>query len=319
MHLLPPTENNNKPNGKLTIKNPGPMTLIQDFGRFGHQHIGYTPSGPMDEHAFLWANKLLGNSLYAAQLEITLGPFSAVFSQATTIAICGAASNIFINDQPVNSWQSFFIKAEDKLTIKPSVNGLRTYLAIKGGFIEQQHRNSVAMNSRENTGPNNGKPFTINSQLNYHSATTRTIQRYIPESYKPNYQTQISLGIIPGYQYSSLTKTAIDSLLNSEYTITPLSNRMGYRLDGNAIIINKNTLLSEGVTFGTIQIPPDGNPIILLKDRQTIGGYPKIGTVNHIDCFRLSQRRPGEKITFRLTTLEKSQAELKRFYSFFVK
>ncbi|MDX1266539.1 MAG: biotin-dependent carboxyltransferase family protein [Oceanisphaera sp.] len=294
----------------LRILTPGPLSLVQDLGRHGHQHIGVSPGGPMDEHAFLWANRLLDNPLNAPQIEIAMGQFSCEFHADTCIALTGADMNATLNGQAVAVWQSLHIRAGDQLSLSGARHGIRTYLAVKDGFKVTGILNSSATVMRDGLGgaDRQGGKLAAQDLLGY-NVTSLILTRQVPRQFIPEYSQNISLNIIPGYQYDRFDKTERERFFSSEYTVTPQIDRMGYRLSGAAIRCQTSSLISEGIALGAIQIPADGQPIILMRDRQTIGGYPKIGCVTARDLSTLAQCQPGAKIRFIEKDLYQAEAE----------
>ncbi len=314
--------------GVLTLIQAGPHTLLQDLGRRGTQHLGFSQSGAIDEHSFLWANKLVGNEMNSPCLEISFGPFECIFSADTVIAITGAANNIHItkyhDDEttPITGWESITIDAGDKLFIAAPKSGLRTYLAVQQGFLFDSKFNSAAMVPKESSGPYNGGCFSKGQQLEYcspqKSVCKHKIKKMTPRRYIPDYAQILILDFIPNPHFLKIAPELIQKFATSEYRVSQQSNRMAYSLESESpITIEKTPQLSSATPYGTIQIPPNGQPFILLKDRQTIGGYPVLGYVTHIDCFKLGQRRPHQKVRFSHTTLEASQDKLAEFYTFF--
>ncbi len=301
--------------GQLHILQSGPLTLLQDLGRRGSQASGFCQSGALDEHAYLWANKLLDNPNNAA-LEITLGPFECKFSQPCQIAITGGAHKIKINGKPTHTWRSLTINTGDCLQLPPPKHGLRSYLAIQGGFHHKPFFNSAAMCPRERSGPFNGLPFKKNDTLNYTPKPSKpqNTSRITPPQYIPDYrENELTLHVIPWHNH-----TEKDELWQHTFTIHNDANRMAYKLQGPALTsTSSNNQLSFAVPLGSIQLPPDGQPIILMKDRQTIGGYPVLGCVTQKDLWSLGQMRAGTKVKFQKTHLEKSQNMLKKHYDFF--
>ncbi len=294
----------------LRILTPGPLSLVQDLGRHGHQHIGVSPGGPMDEHAFLWANRLLDNPLNAPQIEITMGQFSCQFQADTTIALTGADMSATLNGQPVAVWQSLHIRAGDQLSLSGARRGIRTYLAVKDGFKVTGILNSCATVMRDGLGgaDRRGGKLAAQDLLEY-KVTSPIPTRQVPQQFIPEYGQDISLNVIPGYQYDRFDKAERERFFSTEYTVTPQMDRMGYRLSGAAIHCQTASLVSEGIALGAIQIPADGQPIILMRDRQTIGGYPKIGCVTARDLSTLAQCQPGAKVRFIEKDLYQAEAE----------
>ncbi len=306
--------------GQLKVLQSGPHTLLQDLGRKGTQHLGFCQSGAIDEHSFLWANKLLGNNMHCPSLEISFGPFECEFTEETTIAITGAAQYILFNNAPINGWQSVHVNPGDRLQVKTPKHGLRSYIAVKNGFHFDSHFNSAAMVPRENSGPFDGKCFSRGQTLDYaiQTRSNNAPTKLTPAQFIPDYDGLKYLNVFVHTDSNWFEASQIEAFFETEYTIGQNSNRMAYCLEGRKLLQGKNAnILSTGTPFGTIQIPPNGQPIILLKDRQTIGGYPSLGCVTHLDCFILSQMRPGQQVRFTPLDIEKGQRKLKSFYSFF--
>lgn len=304
----------------LNILRTGPMALLQDKGRFGYQSIGVTPGGPMDEHAFDWANKLLNNDPNATQIEITLGQFSCTFKSDTIIALAGADMGAMLNGNPVNSWQTYAIKAGDKLSMKFAKSGLRSYLAVLGGFQVETVLGSSATVVRDGLGGNygNGAALQADVEVQYFplteiqsiSANKFPPHKKVPDRFIPAYERHVEIGVIPSYQFDEFSKEERQRFFSSIYTVSPNIDRMGYRLSGEPIQCERSNLISEGIALGAIQIPSDGQPIVLMRDRQTIGGYPKIGCVIHADISRLAQCLPGYTVQFYKKNIYSSESEL---------
>jgi len=295
----------------LKIQQAGPLSLLQDLGRYGYQDIGVTTGGPMDSHAFRWANKLLNNQDNATQIEITLGPFKARFNEPTSFSICGADSMITLNGKNIKNWASYQAKSGDVLEIGFATKGLRTYLSVSGGFTVPATLNSSSTVIRDRLGglQEDGQKLQDQDCILYKAATT-PFTRKTPTNFIPNYANSIEIGVLPTYQFDMFSTKAKDVFFNSEYTITPTSNRMGYRLSGDPIVFEGTEFISEGIALGAIQIPQNGQPIILMKDRQTIGGYPKMGCVCHKDLNLLAQSPPGTKVRFVLKEVYQSEAQI---------
>ena len=310
--------------GKMSIVNAGPLSTVQDLGRMGKQHLGFTQCGAADEYAYLWANTLLDNNKNCACIEITLGPFEALFSHATQIAITGAKTDIRINDKYVNfyqaishpHWQTYKIEAGDRIKIAMAQRGLRVYLAIYNGFDVNEVLGSRSMNVREQLGFNHGQPLTASIDLPYDQHTQRTLTRAVPPRFVPKFSKNLNLHLFPGYQYSQFDPEQLALFFSRTYYISAQSDRMGYRLSGEAIKQVPNSLLSEGIAYGSVQVPPDGQPIILLNDRQTIGGYPKLGCIAKLDGCQLSQCRPGDSVKFVLANCDEAQSEYQQVYQY---
>lgn len=289
----------------------GLFTTVQDLGREGYTHLGITPSGAMDEYAYRWTQKLL-DDVDGNALEILLNGLKLQATASTTIAVCGADLEFCINgiSQPI--WQTHHIKSDDVLSFNERRSGMRAYLSVKGGFNVKKHEESFSTTLKENK----GKKLEVGDTLPF-TASQSTQIRHVSKKYIPNYPTHMTLRIVLDYQHKYFSQIKKEKFFSTTYTLTPEINRMGYKLEGEPIIPTKDGIISEGITFGAVQIPPDGQPIILLKERQTIGGYPKIGSVLASDCFRLSQLAIGSTVRFEAISVEEAQEEMKRFYGIF--
>lgn len=293
-------------NSGLTIITPGPLSLMQDIGRKHVQQLGCAEGGACDSHAFFWANYLLENSGECAVIEITFGPFEAFFETDTVIAIAGADLNCKINEKPINNWSSHKVSAGDIIRFTPGNNGIRAYLAVKGGFNTQKQFGSFSEVAREQFSSPIVKKDALLSYAYYPPENWRIT--YVPPEFIPDYKADLVLRVIPSYQYNGFDNASKDVFTQSQYSISPNSDRMGYRFQGEEVEWGGEEIISEGIAFGSIQIPPDGQPIILLNDRQTIGGYPKIGCVCKKDCNQLVQRQAKQKISFKFVSAQALQS-----------
>lgn len=283
----------------IEVIKPGQQTLIQDFGRFGYSHFGITQGGPVDDYAYCWANHLLDNSVNGASLEITLGQAEFLCHASCEMAIAGGDLNARLDGEPIENWSTFRVLKGQRLTFGLPKNGLRAYLAIKGGFCIPQQLGSVATVTRDKLGGiSGGHPLALGDVLSFtpHKISSQTKQMTF--RYKPNYDLPLELRLIEGYQVDDFNRDQVDLLYKIEFEVSQLIDRMGYRLTNGRIQVPNQEYLSEGIALGAVQIPPNGEPIILLNDRQTIGGYPKVGCVARIDLPRLAQAKPGQKVRF---------------------
>ncbi|MDH5878983.1 biotin-dependent carboxyltransferase family protein [Vibrio sp. S/42/10] len=291
---------NNKPT--LTVVKPGPLSLIQDFGRFGVAHLGLTQGGPVDDYSYSWANYLLGNAVNLAALEITLGQCALKIDFDCEMALCGGDLQAKLDGMLLGNWSTFQAFKGQVLSFGLPKNGLRAYLAIKGGFDVPSTLHSCSTVTREQIGglDQDGEPCKQGQQIGFskHRITRPFKALSVTFRYKPDYNLPVNLRVIEGYQSNLFSEPAKETLYNTQYNVDQNSNRMGYRLNGEPVDSLDISLLSEGIALGAIQIPRDGQPIVLLNDRQTIGGYPKIGCVARIDLPRLAQAKPGHPISF---------------------
>ena len=294
------------------VLSAGLFTTIQDQGRKGYTHLGITQSGVMDEYAYLWGQKLLDNKNSNA-LEVMVGLKLEVLT-STVISVCGADLSFQINDKTQTIWQTHFVQKGDIFSFPKRVLGQRAYLAVKESFTLQKHYNSYATTLKEDI----GSKIQRNDILEF-SSSPKTPTKRVQKKYIPNYNNPLILRLLPSYQNDYFSKEEQQKFFNSQYEITMQSDRMGAKLKGMAITPSQGGIISEGIAFGSVQIPQDGQPILLLKERQTIGGYPKIGTVLAIDCYRFSQLAVGDKVKFEKISIDVAREKMLRFYEIFRK
>jgi len=280
----------------LKVLQSGLFTTIQDEGRKGVAHLGHCNSGALDLYAYKWCQNLLVNT-QANALEVMVG-LKLEVTKPTIIAITGADLGLEINGDYKEPWQSYTIKAGDILHFSKRITGQRAYLAVKGGFDVPHYLGSFSTTIKEGFGDKLKRGDILPYQ-----ETTGTPHARVKQEYIPNYDAPLTLHVMLGYQHNLFSENEKEKFFNSAYETTLQSDRMGYRLSGEEILAKSENLISEGIAFGAIQIPQDGQPIILLNERQTIGGYSKMGTVIAEDCYALAQRGPGCKVRFAPYTI----------------
>ena len=292
------------------VINPGLLTTSQDNGRFGHQHMGVTTGGPLDEYSFTWANHLLGNTTGAAVLEITFGGLEILAQINTNIAVTGADLGATINGERIEHWRTHRVKAGDRLKFHSPETGLRAYLAVSGGFETPQLLGSCSTVMREGIGGlvSDGTKLKPEDWLPCAEAPPQQVNAVSAEDI-PDYRKNLELGLIEGYQIADFSSEQLRRFFSSEYQITPDIDRMGYRLKGEAISASRSGIISEGIAAGAVQIPADGQPIVLMCDRQTIGGYPKLGCISRLGMAQLAQRGPGSRVRFYPMDVSMAQAQ----------
>ncbi|GLO63634.1 allophanate hydrolase [Vibrio sp. MACH09] len=285
---------------RLIVHKPGQLSLIQDFGRYGIAPLGVTQGGPLDEYAYCWSNYLLGNRPNCSTIEITLGQAEFEFSENCMLAICGGDLQAKLDDKPVTNWSSFYAYKGQRLTFGLPINGLRAYLAVSGGFEVPDHLGSSATVIREQLGGlhQDGSALAAGDEISYSKTKHKQQSQQLTFRFTPDYNLPLRLRVLESYQANQFAKDQKRAFYNQIYRVGPSCDRMGYRLDGKPITPPSNGVISEGIALGSIQIPPDGQPIVLLNDRQTLGGYPKIGVLARIDHPRLAQAKPGQEIKF---------------------
>lgn len=301
----------------LKVIKPGVLATLQDWGRYGQRVNGLSAGGPMDEHAFLWVNRLLDNAPKTCMIEITIGMASFESQVNSTIAVCGADMGLKINNKPAACWSTHTVKAGDILQFSSARIGLRAYLGIAGGFKVDPVFASSATVVREHLGGLNGKALQQNDVIRAQNSGPLNYQRRVPYQFISNCEQPAILRFIPGYQFELFKKSQRDAFITNAYTVSQRLDRMGCQILGEKIIYDGTGIISEGIALGSIQIPPDGQPIILLKDSGSIGGYPKLGCISRIDLNRLAQCRPGDRINFQAIDPDTAARELMEFYDFF--
>lgn len=296
------------------VIDPGFMASIQDLGRLGYQHLGITTGGPLDEFSFTWANRLLGNSANCAALEVTFGGLRLEAQADTSIAITGADLGVTLNKRPLELWCTHAIREGDYLEFAQPISGLRAYLSVIGGFQTPLTLGSRSTVLREQLGGLDGKgaKLSVGDQLPC-IATTERFFRRTPDEDIPDYTADLELGLIPGYQYALFPHHQRRRFFSHTYQVSQNIDRMGYRLSGASIDSQQKGIISEGISLGAIQIPADGQPIVLMRDRQTIGGYPKMGNLSALDVGQLAQRGPGAAIRFYPQDVSTAEAQRQIF------
>jgi biotin-dependent carboxylase-like uncharacterized protein len=287
----------------LLIEASTPLCLLQDAGRFGVRHLGVTQGGAADWVSMSWANHLLGNPLDAAVVEITLGGLTLLAEQDCCLALAGADLGAMLDDRPLPPWRSFFVRKGQRLRFAQPILGARAYLAAPGGFDAPSVLGSCASVVREELGGLDGlgKPLAKADRLSY-SGSAMTLQaladNLIPDFYQ-NSSLNTPLEVVLGAQIGQFSGVSLFDAFNSDWTLDSRADRMGIRLLGPELIYQGQPMISEGIPLGAIQIPPDGQPIVLLNDRQTIGGYPRLGALTPLSLARLAQRLPGSTVRFK--------------------
>ena len=289
----------------FAVKQPGLLSLLHDRGRYGAHNLGLTTGGPLDSLAFDWANRLLGNDINATCLEISFGGLSLEAQTGTSFVITGAQAPCKLNGESIPLWQTQDIQPGDKLEIGFTSAGTRCYLAVRGGFDIKPSFGSSSTVLREKIGGINGDKLQAGDLLPC-SADKLTAHYRLAEQEQPAYGDSARLRVVLGYQQAAFGPLQQWRFFNSEYRLSERCDRMGFRLEGETVHSDMISMLSEGICHGAIQIPADGQPIVLMNDRQTIGGYPKIGAVIPIDTASLAQLSPGAQVRFEEISIEQA-------------
>jgi len=302
---------------KITVTRADFFASIQDMGRQRTQHLGLAQSGVADEHSFFRANYLVGNPITTPVIEILTGLFAVTADSPVTMALSGADMSATLNKIPLAPWQSFVLMPGKVLELKNSTgNGLFSYLAVRGGFDIPLCFKSASTVERESLGGYHGRKLAAGDEL------STTLDRPLcptlatPADQIPQFDGPLTLRIMPGYDHDNFPENSKQTLFSSEYTISNKMDRTGIRLSGPPVIWGQGDILSKPVALGVVQITNDGTPVVLLKERQSTGGYPMIGVVSRLDLFKLVQAFPGTPLRFSLADPIRLRNELIRFYNF---
>lgn len=302
----------------LEILRPGINTTVQDHGREHLYHIGITVSGAMDLRNHKLANALVSNKIDQASIEFAYqGPLLKLKNGTVNFVITGdVAFNIIRKNSNIEEgkcYQNYILESDDQLDILSTKKSVYGYLAIRGGFKLEKVWNSYSINTKANIGPNNGKKYSIREKI-----LIKTSEKVQIKEKKINYINSSNnlIRVIRGTNFNYFSGDSQNKFFKEEYLITNLADRMGMRLKGSLLENIKSTnIKSEGLIRGVIQVPADGNPIILLSDHGTIGGYPKIAVVISADLDRVAQLSPGTKIKFKEVILVEAENLFKDYLS----
>ncbi len=296
----------------LEVLKAGALTTLQDRGRVGHAALGVGTAGPMDAAAFRLANALVGNPPDAGALEITLLGPRLRFGTATTIALTGAPCEARLDGEPLPAWRAVRVGAASELDCGRMLQGARAYLACAGGLAGRRVLGSIATDINGGFGPFGAGPLRAGDRLGGARAPPDLPAAPPAWSLDPrpwfDADPRTPIRIIRGPHFEALDAASRTALLGAHFRIRAASNRVGFRLDGPSLrLATPLELVSEPVTAGTLQLPPDGQPIALMAEHPTTGGYPRIGQIAAIDLPRLAQRRPGDHVRFCEIDLEDAQ------------
>jgi antagonist of KipI len=295
----------------FSIIKPGLLDTIQDLGRHGFGNIGVNPGGAMDVYAAQVANLLVGNDQHEAVIEIHFPGPQILFEQNTLIAITGANFSPTINDEEIPRWQPVVIRKNTVLHFPSLVQGGRCYLSVHGGYCLKKWLNSYSTNLKAGAGGlaglalKKGDELPFNENTIYFAGLLKNESNFETLPWRVNtekiYQYPHEIGFLPGREWECLSTSAKKILLENNFLIHPSSDRMGYQLKGAALALERPVeLVSSAVSFGTVQLLPNGQLIVLMADHQTTGGYPRIAHVVTAHLPKLAQLRPSDTIQFKL-------------------
>lgn len=285
---------------RLMIEASTPLCLLQDAGRFGVRHLGVTQGGAADWCSMSWANWLLGNRLDAPVIEITLGGFTVVAEEECVLALAGADLGARVDGEALTPWRSFRLHKGQRLQFTQPLLGARAYLAAPGGFDAPKVLGSSATVVREELGglDGMGRALGKGASLSY-SGNPVMLLRELTADQRPDLKLDAPLDLVLGAQIGEFSGQSLFDTFNSVWHLDSRADRMGIRLLGTALQYQGKPMISEGIPLGAVQVPPDGQPIVLLNDRQTIGGYPRLGALTPLALARLAQCLPGGQVRLR--------------------
>ncbi len=301
---------------RLSISRPGILTTVQDLGRFGFRRFGMPASGAMDSPALRLANRLVGNPDGAAALEMTIQGPELDFEHDAVIAMTGADLSPAIDGAPVPNWTTLAIKKGTRLAFGARRGGARAYLAIAGGFEVPMVLGSRSTHLRSETGGFLGRPLRKGDELvaGIPPAEDGTrIGTTVPVELRPNYHADPTVRLVLGPQIEHFAEDAVRTLTQNRSTISPQSDRMGYRLAGPPLVhTGAPEIVSDATPPGAIQVPANQQPILLMVECQTTGGYPKIGVVISADLPLAAQLMPGDGLAFEVIRVAEAREAARR-------
>lgn len=291
----------------LKIIKAGLLDTIQDDGRYGHQHLGINPTGAMDKYAMQVTNMLAGNQPGEAIIEMHFPAAVFMFTQPALIALGGADFSASINGEPVSNLHAMIVGKNDVLQFHKPINGARAYLAVAGGLAIDKWMNSFSTHLKAKAGGYQGRNLRKDDELLLRQPASFSIKQddfvVLPWQADVNWKDDSKeIFVIPGNEWDRLTTESKENFTMTSFVITQQSDRMGYRLNNIPLhsLINEE-VISSAVSFGTIQLLPDGGLIVLMADHQTTGGYPRVAHVISAHQSKMAQVKAGDKIHFKLT------------------
>ena len=298
----------------LRVEKPGLLTTVQDLGRPGHRKFGVPPSGAMDRFALAAANRLVGNPETAAGLECALNGPVLLALQPCLVAVTGADFTPSVNGAEVPLWTGVYLAAGERLSFAGRKWGARCYIAIAGGLGGSRWLGSLATYLLVEKGGFDGRTLEAGDVLAIAAPAPRPLiaGRHLSRRLLPAYGREPALAAVPGPHHSRLTRSSRSALQKSSFAVSRDADRMGFRLEGPALELSGRELLSVGLTMGAVQLPIGGQPILLMADHQTAGGYPVILGVSRASLPLAAQLLPGDTLTFREVSISAAQDEWRR-------
>ena len=294
----------------ILFKKEGILTTVQDLGRNGFRRFGINPNGAMDKTAVRLINILLGNNENEAVLEMHFPAPEILFEENTVFALGGADFSTKLNDKSVENWKSYFAQKSEILKFTEKSFGNRAYLSVKGGFKLNKWLGSASTNLTAKIGGLSGGKIQKNDRIffNENEKAVQSNRCKISNSLIPFYSKFPTVRVFAGAEFDNLNAHSEILFLKQDFTVSPDSNRMGFRLKGESLyLLEQKEIVSSAVNFGTIQLLPDGQLIILMADHQTTGGYPRIAHIIQPDLPLIGQLGAGDKIGFHLISINEAE------------
>lgn len=292
----------------LLVRKPGVLTTVQDLGRSGWRASGINPGGAMDTTAARVANILLSNDENEAVLEMHFPAGEFEFECDTAFALAGGDLAARLNDRDLRNWASFNAEKGDILKFTERRTGSRAYLAVAGGYVTDEWLGSRSTNLIAEAGGYHGRKLSAGDRIISRSPQN-VLELSCGPSIIPRYSRQPTLRVIAGPEFERLTALSERDLFNDTFTLTRDSNRMGFRLNGKPLfMLDRIDMVSAAVNYGTIQLLPDGQMVILMADHQTSGGYPRIAVVIAADIPLAAQLSSGDRAGFHLVSLAEAES-----------
>lgn len=296
----------------IEVLKPGALTTLQDLGRRGFQKLGVPVNGVMDERSHRLANALVGNAQSQGTLEVTLMGPTLRFTVDAVIAVTGADLDVKVNGEPLQLDTATVVTAGSELAFGKRRSGVRAYIAVRGGYQVDPVMGSVSLFARGSYGGFAGRALAKGDVIALNDSSKKdasSVDRKLAafaQDVLANADAPIR--VMAGREWERFNAASQDAFQQESFRLTPNSDRMGFRLEGPTLELTQATQMeSEALGFGAIQVPADGNPIVLMADRQTTGGYPKIAQVCAVDLPRLAQKMPGEWVKFNVIGIDHAQ------------
>lgn len=293
----------------VRVISPGFQTTVQDAGRFHFAHLGVSPAGAADPVAFRLGNRLVENRESTAALEMTLLGGTFEFEEECILALTGADCDPTLDHQPVPMWRSILVRAGQTLQCRAMKEGARTYLCFHGGISVPRIMGSASTHLQTGLGGWKGRALQKGEELDRGKTSMKETfrPRKVPEELRKYIEERTTIRVTRGPQAEFFSSASFNRFSSASYVVSESSNRVGLRLKGEPILPErKEELITEGVSLGAIQVPADGQPILLFVEHPTTGGYPKIGNVISADFCKVGQLRPRDVIRFQLVGIEEA-------------